>query len=178
MNFSGIEWGADRVPFRLFRPRTALALIIAQQTLRSRRWTRTPAHGSISAVRRTNRRSMRRVDRLFESYGRYHQDPVNKAIHWICVPLIVWSVLGMLWAASPLAACAAIAAMILFYLFLSVPLAFGMLAVVAAMTYGVVFRSADFSARCHFSTTRRRRAACRQREAQNHRRHRNRADRR
>jgi uncharacterized membrane protein YGL010W len=78
---------------------------------------------------------MRRVDRLFENYGLYHQDPINKAIHWICVPLIVWSVLGMVWAASPLAACAAIAAMILFYLFLSVPLAFGMLAVVAAMAW-------------------------------------------
>ena len=78
---------------------------------------------------------MRRVDRLFESYGRYHQDPVNKAMHWICVPLILWSVLGMLWAASPLAACAAIAATIAFYLFLSVPLAFGMLAAVAGMAW-------------------------------------------
>jgi uncharacterized membrane protein YGL010W len=80
---------------------------------------------------------MRRVDRLFESYGRFHRDRVNKAIHWICVPLIVWSVLGMLWAASPLAACAAIAVTTLFYLFLSVPLAFGMLAVVAGMAWAL-----------------------------------------
>jgi len=80
---------------------------------------------------------MRRVDRLFESYGRYHQDPVNKAIHWICVPLVVWSVLGMLSAASPLAAVAVIAATILFYLFLSVPLAFGMLAVLAGMAWAL-----------------------------------------
>ena len=43
----------------------------------------------------------------------------------------------MVWAASPLAACAAIAAMILFYLFLSVPLAFGMLAVVTAMAWAL-----------------------------------------
>lgn len=80
---------------------------------------------------------MRRVDRLFENYSRYHQDPVNKAIHWICVPLIVWSVLGTVWAASPLAACAAIAAMILFYLFLSAALAFGMLAVFAGMAWAL-----------------------------------------
>lgn len=80
---------------------------------------------------------MRRVDRLFENYGRYHQDPVNKAIHWVCVPLIVWSVLGIVWAASQWAACAAIAAMIVFYLFLSVPLAFGMLAVVAGMAWAL-----------------------------------------
>ena len=80
---------------------------------------------------------MRRVDRLFESYGLYHQDPVNKAIHWICVPLILWSVLGMLWAVSPVAACVAIAATILFYLFLSAPLAIGMLAVVAGMAWAL-----------------------------------------
>jgi uncharacterized membrane protein YGL010W len=80
---------------------------------------------------------MRRVDRLFQSYGRFHQDPVNKAIHWICVPLIVWSVLGMLWTASPVAACAVIAATIGFYLFLSVPLAFGMLAVIAVMAWAL-----------------------------------------
>jgi len=78
---------------------------------------------------------MRRVDRLFESYGRYHQNPVNKAIHWICVPLIVWSVLGMLWAASAPAAVAVIAAATLFYLFLSLPLACGMLAVLAGMAW-------------------------------------------
>ena len=78
---------------------------------------------------------MRRVDRLFESYGRDHQNPVNKAIHWICVPLIVWSVLGMLWAASALAAVAVIAAATLFYLFLSLPLACGMLAVLAGMAW-------------------------------------------
>jgi uncharacterized membrane protein YGL010W len=78
---------------------------------------------------------MRRVDRLFESYGLYHQDPVNKAIHWVCVPLIVWSVLGMLWAASPIAPWIAIAAATLFYLLISVPLAIGMLVIVAAMAW-------------------------------------------
>ncbi len=78
---------------------------------------------------------MRRVDRLFESYGQYHRNPVNKAMHWVCVPLIVWSVLGMLWAASPTAAFIAIAAATLFYVFLSVPLAAGMLAIVAGMAW-------------------------------------------
>jgi uncharacterized membrane protein YGL010W len=86
---------------------------------------------------KTGRRNMRRVDRLFEKYGFYHQDPVNKAIHWLCVPLILWSVLGMLWAVSPVAAAVAIAATILFYLFLSVPLAIGMLAVVAGMAWAL-----------------------------------------
>jgi uncharacterized membrane protein YGL010W len=78
---------------------------------------------------------MRRVDRLFERYGQYHRDPLNKAIHWVCVPLILWSVLGMLWAASPVAAWVAIAASTLFYVFLSAPLAIGMLVTAAAMAW-------------------------------------------
>ena len=51
---------------------------------------------------------MSRANTLFERYGEYHRNPTNKVIHWVCVPLIVWSLLGMLWAASPLAAYAAI----------------------------------------------------------------------
>jgi uncharacterized membrane protein YGL010W len=80
---------------------------------------------------------MRRVDRLFERYGQYHRDPLNKAVHWVCVPLILWSVLGMLWAASPIAAWIAIAGATLFYVFLSVPLAIGMLVIVAAMAWAL-----------------------------------------
>ena len=78
---------------------------------------------------------MRTVDQLFERYGGYHRHPVNKAIHWVCVPLIVWSVLGMIWAASPVAAYIAIGAAIAFYLWMSPPLALGMLAVIAAMVW-------------------------------------------
>jgi hypothetical protein len=74
-----------------------------------------------------------RADALFERYGAHHQNPTNKAVHWICVPLIVWSVLGLLWSAAPLAAYAALAAALAFYLWLSVPLALGMAAVLAVM---------------------------------------------
>lgn len=78
---------------------------------------------------------MRRVDRLFERYGESHRHPVNKAIHWVCVPLITWSLLALLWAWSPLAAYAFIGLAMVFYLWLSVPIAFGMLAAAAAMIY-------------------------------------------
>lgn len=77
----------------------------------------------------------RPVDRLFERYAEFHRNPANKAIHWICVPLIVWSVLGAIWSLSPVAAYVAIAASLAFYLWLSVPLAFGMLFVLLAMLY-------------------------------------------
>ena len=78
---------------------------------------------------------MRKVDELFGRYDQFHRSPANKAIHWICVPLIVWSVLGMLWAASPIVAYAAIGASMVFYLWLSPLLALGMVGVMALMVY-------------------------------------------
>jgi uncharacterized membrane protein YGL010W len=33
---------------------------------------------------------MGKADALFERFGRYHRNPMNKAVHWICVPLIVY----------------------------------------------------------------------------------------
>ena len=40
----------------------------------------------------------RRVDIYFDKYAESHQNPINKLIHWICVPLIVFSLLGLVWA--------------------------------------------------------------------------------
>lgn len=37
---------------------------------------------------------MRKIDQLFAEYAESHQNHTNKAIHWICVPLIFWSILG------------------------------------------------------------------------------------
>lgn len=34
---------------------------------------------------------------LLDEYGRSHQHPINKTIHWICVPLIYWSGFALLW---------------------------------------------------------------------------------
>ena len=78
---------------------------------------------------------MRKVDELFERYGESHRHPTNEAIHWICVPLITWSVLAALWAASPAAAYVGIALAVAFYAWLSPQLAVGMLALFALMVY-------------------------------------------
>ena len=40
---------------------------------------------------------MTRINELLDEYGESHQHPTNKLIHWVCVPLIVWSLLGMIW---------------------------------------------------------------------------------
>ena len=78
---------------------------------------------------------MRKVDELFARYGESHQNPRNKAIHWICVPLITWSVLAVFWWASPIAAYALIALSMVFYVWLSPAIAVGMLGVSALFVY-------------------------------------------
>lgn len=39
----------------------------------------------------------RSIHDWFNAYGESHQDPTNKAIHWICVPTIYFCVVGFLW---------------------------------------------------------------------------------
>lgn len=36
------------------------------------------------------------MQQWFDDYGQSHQNPTNKIIHWICVPLIFFSVVGLL----------------------------------------------------------------------------------
>src|SRR6267143_1610253 len=39
---------------------------------------------------------MRKIDQLLSEYGESHQNVTNKIIHWICVPLIFFSVMGLI----------------------------------------------------------------------------------
>ncbi|BDY04723.1 Mpo1-like protein [Ferrimonas sp. YFM] len=78
---------------------------------------------------------MKSVEQWFAEYGESHRNPTNKTIHWICVPLITFSVLGMLWSLSPWAALAAVVFSLLFYLRLSRPLAVAMAAIAALMLW-------------------------------------------
>lgn len=41
---------------------------------------------------------LRPIDAYFAKYAESHQNRTNKLIHWICVPLIVFSILGLVWA--------------------------------------------------------------------------------
>lgn len=38
---------------------------------------------------------MREIDKLLSMYGESHQNETNKLIHWICVPLIMFSLIGL-----------------------------------------------------------------------------------
>ncbi|MEJ8569102.1 DUF962 domain-containing protein [Elongatibacter sediminis] len=38
------------------------------------------------------------MEELLNEYGASHRDPLNKKLHWACVPVIVWTVVALLWA--------------------------------------------------------------------------------
>lgn len=83
----------------------------------------------------------RRIDELLSEYGESHQDETNKTIHWICVPLIFFSIIGLLASlpssmvqsvlgdGNPYANWAGVAMIfvIVYYVSLSIPLSIGMM---------------------------------------------------
>ncbi|MBG7618666.1 DUF962 domain-containing protein [Herbaspirillum sp. AP02] len=77
--------------------------------------------------------SPRRIDELLTRYGEHHQHPMNELIHCVCVPAIVFAVLGLCWLISPAVALLVAAAALAYYLRLSPPLSVGMLAMSALM---------------------------------------------
>ncbi len=78
---------------------------------------------------------MKTMQQWLDEYGSHHQNGINKIIHWICVPLIFFSVVGLLYSVKiqyvvfefrlNLAVFALVFVM-LYYQKLSVPLSFGM----------------------------------------------------
>jgi uncharacterized membrane protein YGL010W len=87
----------------------------------------------------------RAIVTLLLKYSESHLDPTNEAIHCVCVPLIVFSLLGLIWAIHPLLAVAGTAAAMAYYFKLSRNFALGMLimsgfmlAVLAALPPGAV----------------------------------------
>ena len=63
--------------------------------------------------------STRRVDQLLAHYGENHQNPRNEVIHFIAIPLIALSLLGMLYALHPYVAYAFLVASMVYYVRLS-----------------------------------------------------------
>ncbi len=78
---------------------------------------------------------MKNADTLLSEYGESHQNKTNKKIHWLCVPAIMFSLLGLLWSLPfPLKisslinwATVLITLSLIYYFFLSWKLAIGML---------------------------------------------------
>ena len=75
----------------------------------------------------------RTIDLLLAKYSESHLNPTNEVIHFICVPVIVFTLLGLVWAIHPLAAVAVTVASLVYYFTLSKPFALGMLVMAAVM---------------------------------------------
>jgi uncharacterized membrane protein YGL010W len=91
---------------------------------------------------------MRTANQWLSEYGESHHNPINEALHWICVPIILWCVLGLLWSAPfpdgvrsaiPMANWATLVSLaaIIYYALLSVPLALGVLPLLLLMLWSI-----------------------------------------
>ncbi|MDP1743006.1 MAG: DUF962 domain-containing protein [Polaromonas sp.] len=79
----------------------------------------------------------RQVDRLLAHYGESHQNPKNEIIHFIAIPLIMLSLLGMIFGLHPYAAYAFIGASMVYYARLSLVF-FGTMVVWSAILLALV----------------------------------------
>jgi uncharacterized membrane protein YGL010W len=68
----------------------------------------------------------RAIDVLLARYGESHRNPVNELIHIVCIPAIVFSLLGILWALHPAVALLVVVAALAYYVTLSRTFALGM----------------------------------------------------
>lgn len=95
---------------------------------------------------------MKTIDQWLTEYGESHQNKTNKLIHWVCVPAILFTVLGLLasiptvnlfnWVPTQLSVVANWAGVVLvlaslFYLRLSFAMFLGMALISVAMLFGV-----------------------------------------
>ena len=93
---------------------------------------------------------MKSVDQWLAEYGESHRNPANKLLHWICVPVIVVSLIGLLWylpvpqqlrAVSPLLnwGTVLLVAAVLYYVAMSWSLALGKVLFVVAVLASVTW---------------------------------------
>ncbi|MCD6060167.1 MAG: hypothetical protein K0S16_478 [Moraxellaceae bacterium] len=76
---------------------------------------------------------MKTLTEWLDEYGESHRNPLNKTIHWVCVPVIYFCVFALLYVLHPWAAWVALAVALAFYVPVSFPLALGMLAITVSM---------------------------------------------
>ena len=77
--------------------------------------------------------SPRTIDTLIAKYTESHLNHTNEISHFVCVPVIVFTLLGLVWSVHPLAAAAVVVASLVYYFTLSPPFAVGMLIMSAVM---------------------------------------------
>ena len=89
-----------------------------------------------------------KLQSLLDEYSESHQNRTNKAIHWICVPLIFWAIVALLYSVPNSGliellgnkfysnwAVFAMIPVLVYYLSLSVPISVGMLIFISGCLY-------------------------------------------
>jgi uncharacterized membrane protein YGL010W len=93
---------------------------------------------------------MKTVEQWLSDYGDSHRNTANKTLHWVCVPIIVISLVGLLWslpvpdaftALSPLLnwGTLVLLAGVVYYLALSWSLGLGMVLFVCGVTFAILW---------------------------------------
>ncbi|ODL93862.1 hypothetical protein AXH23_09115 [Acinetobacter pittii] len=78
---------------------------------------------------------MKSITEWFDEYSESHQNPTNKQIHWLCVPAILFSIIGIIAHFSTLLTTLLLVLTLVFYARLDLVLAVAMAALLVVMTW-------------------------------------------
>lgn len=81
---------------------------------------------------------MKSISQWFDEYGESHQDKTNKTIHWICVPTILFSIIGILAQLSTMLTALILILVLVFYARLDLVLTIAMAALIFIMAWLVI----------------------------------------
>ncbi|QSB53435.1 DUF962 domain-containing protein [Acinetobacter calcoaceticus] len=78
---------------------------------------------------------MKSITEWFDEYSESHQNPTNKQIHWLCVPAILFSIIGIIAHFSALLTALLLVLTLVFYARLDLVLAIAMAALLVVMAW-------------------------------------------
>ncbi|WP_284085726.1 DUF962 domain-containing protein [Acinetobacter pittii] len=78
---------------------------------------------------------MKSITEWFDEYSESHQNPTNKQIHWLCVPAILFSIIGIIAHFSTLLTALLLVLTLVFYARLDLVLAVAMAASLVVMAW-------------------------------------------
>lgn len=78
---------------------------------------------------------MKSITEWFDEYSESHQNPTNKQIHWVCVPAILFSIIGIIAHFSTLLTALLLVLTLVFYARLDLVLAVAMAALLVVMAW-------------------------------------------
>ncbi|UYF70685.1 Mpo1 family 2-hydroxy fatty acid dioxygenase [Acinetobacter ursingii] len=78
---------------------------------------------------------MKTITEWFDEYSDSHQNKINKTIHWVCVPAILFSIIGIIAHFSALLTALLLVLTLVFYARLDLVLAIAMTVLIAIMAW-------------------------------------------